>query len=70
MIFVIVLFVVLVFLGRDDLQLVGIAVSLVALFGALGLCVWLDINPGYFMAYVAMLDIVLVLKLYGGDLPW
>jgi len=68
MILVIVLFCFLLFFGRDELGLNGIAVSLLLFFGALGLSIWLDMSPGYFMAFAAIFDIVLVLKIFGGDL--
>jgi len=68
MLFVIILFCFLLFFGRDELGLAGIAVSLLIFFGALGSCIWLNINPGYFMAFAAVLNIVLVLKIFRGDL--
>jgi hypothetical protein len=66
--FVIILFVVLLFFGRDELGLTGIVVSLLVFFGTFGLCMWLDISQGYFMAFAAVFDIALVLKIFGGDL--
>lgn len=66
MLFLIVLFLCLVFVNRDDLGLMGIAVSLIAVFGAFGICAWFDIAPGYYVAFLAMVNIVLVIKIYGG----
>jgi hypothetical protein len=68
MLFAIILFVVLLFFGRDELGLTGIGVTLLIFLEAYGVYAWLDISPGYFMAFMAVLDIVLVLKVFGGDL--
>jgi hypothetical protein len=65
---VIVLFCFLLFFGRDDLGLTGIGVSLLVFVGTLGLCVWLGFSLGYFMAFAAVFDIALVMKIFGGDL--
>ena len=68
MIFVLILFCVLLICGRNELGLTGIAVAMLTFFAAFGACAWLNISPGYFMAFAAVLDIVLVLKIFGGDI--
>jgi hypothetical protein len=67
MLFAIILFCVLLVWGRNELGLTWIAVSLLIFLGALGICIWLNIAPGYFMAFAAVVDIALVLKIFGGD---
>ena len=58
---------ILLFVGKDDLGLKGVVVCVaiwVALFLTFG---YLDIAP-YFVVAQALLDIVLVLIIFGGDI--
>jgi hypothetical protein len=67
MVFVFAAFLVLLFLGREDLGLKGIAVATTIWLGLLAGC-FLAGSPILFMSAQALLDVGLLLVVFGGDI--
>ncbi|MHC4205968.1 MAG: hypothetical protein ACYSTT_15060 [Planctomycetota bacterium] len=64
-----VLFWILIFLGREELGFKGIIISIVIWISLLlGLVFVAGVSPYYFIALNALLDIVLFIIIFGGDI--
>jgi len=59
---------VLLFLGKGELGCKGVVVSVAIWFGLLLGFVFLEISPYFFVAAQALLDVVLILVIFGGDI--
>lgn len=57
---------VLLFLGREELGLKGIAIAIALWLAVVAGFYWAD-SPGLFMAAQAIMDVVLVFIVFGGD---
>ena len=63
-----IMFWVLIYLGRDDLGLKGV-LSCIAIWAVLlAGFMMLDVSPYIFVVVQSLIDIVLILKLFGGDI--
>lgn len=63
-----IVFVVLMWLGREELGFKGILICLLICVGLLFGCALLNISPYTFTALLALLDIILLLTIFGGDI--
>ena len=69
MIIPLLLFWILIFLGREELGFKGIVISIVIWLGLLlGTCLTAGMTPYFFIAGNALLDIVLLIIIFGGDI--
>ncbi len=59
---------VLVYLGRDDLGLRGVLICIAIWAVLLAGFMMLDVSPYIFVVVQSLIDIVLILKLFGGDI--
>lgn len=65
-----ILFWLLLFLGRDEMGLKGIGIAIGIWLALLVLFALLGISPLVFIAVQALIDIVLVIVVFGGDVSW
>lgn len=61
------IFFIVLFIARGDLQLKGLAIWLGIWGGCLAVVIFSGIQPLYFVVVQVVLDIILLLILFGGD---
>mgnify|MGYP001407076071 CR=1 FL=1 len=64
-----VIFALLLWLGRENLEIRGILVCLLIFAAIVLTCVFLSVSPYVFTALLALMDVVLVLIIFGSDIP-
>ena len=62
------LFWVLIVVGRDELGLRGAAATIAIWLALLLACALTGISPYYFVSIQALIDIVLLITIFGGDI--
>jgi len=62
------MFWVLIYLGRDDLGLKGVLICIAIWAVLLAGFIMLNISPYIFVGVQSLMDIVLTLKIFGGDI--
>ena len=63
-----IIFVVVMWLGREELGLKGLLTCLSICAGLVLGCAYLNVSPYTFIALLALLDVILVLTIFGGDI--
>ena len=63
-----IMFWVLIYLGRDDLGLKGVLICIAIWAVLLAGFIMLNISPYIFVGVQSLMDIVLTLKIFGGDI--
>ena len=62
------MFWVLLFVGRQELQIKGIAICIAIWAALLTGCILIGLSPLWFLAAMSFLDIGLILYIFGGDI--
>lgn len=62
------IFALLLWLGCENLEIRGILICLLIFTATALTCVFLSVSPHVFTALLALMDVVLILIIFGGDI--
>ncbi len=66
--FPLIVFWLLIYVGRNDLKPKSIRIFVIIWFVSLGIIAVTGVHPGYFTAIQALLDAILIIAIFGGDI--